>query len=135
MGIFKAQKAGSQNQELIVGRLTGVMDLKIFYKGKHRGKRQTKTPIQILFQERLFVREERGRRGDKCLSSPGHNACADQPCSLLCLPQPGHKHTCVCPDGVPMVTMPEGELQCKCPFGYQLRNKTCVKTGETRQRP
>ncbi|RVE64659.1 hypothetical protein OJAV_G00128190 [Oryzias javanicus] len=94
MGIFKAPKAGSQNNELIVGRLTGVMDLKIFYKAKHRG----------------------------------HNACADQPCSLLCLPQPGHKHTCVCPDGVPMVTMPDGELQCKCPFGYQLKNKTCVKT-------
>lgn len=38
MGIFKAPKAGSQNNELIVGRLTGVMDLKIFYKGKNRGK-------------------------------------------------------------------------------------------------
>uniref|UniRef100_A0A672I1R6 Sortilin-related receptor n=1 Tax=Salarias fasciatus TaxID=181472 RepID=A0A672I1R6_SALFA len=36
MGIFKAPKAGSQNNELIVGRLTGVMDLKIFYKGKNR---------------------------------------------------------------------------------------------------
>lgn len=38
MGIFKAPKVGSQNSELIVGRLTGVMDLKIFYKGKNRGK-------------------------------------------------------------------------------------------------
>lgn len=38
MGIFKAPKAGSQNNELIVGRLTGVMDLKIFYKGKNRGE-------------------------------------------------------------------------------------------------
>uniref|UniRef100_A0A1A7WSZ5 Sortilin-related receptor n=1 Tax=Iconisemion striatum TaxID=60296 RepID=A0A1A7WSZ5_9TELE len=37
MGIFKASKAGSQSSELIVGRLTGVMDLKIFYKGKNRG--------------------------------------------------------------------------------------------------
>lgn len=40
MGIFKAPKTGSQNNELIVGRLTGVMDLKIFYKGKSRGKEQ-----------------------------------------------------------------------------------------------
>lgn len=40
MGIFKAPKAGSQNNELIVGRLTGVMDLKIFYKGKNRGEDQ-----------------------------------------------------------------------------------------------
>ncbi|XP_069003442.1 sortilin-related receptor isoform X1 [Embiotoca jacksoni] len=94
MGIFKAPKAGSQSNELIVGRLTGVMDLKIFYKGKSRG----------------------------------HNACADQPCSLLCLPQPGHRHTCVCPDGTPTVTMPNGELQCQCPTGYQLQNNTCVKT-------
>lgn len=61
---------------------------------------------------------------------PGHNACADQPCSLLCLPQPGHRHTCVCPDGAPTVTMPNGELQCQCPTGYQLQNNTCVKTGE-----
>ncbi|KAF0030311.1 hypothetical protein F2P81_017042 [Scophthalmus maximus] len=94
MGIFKAPKAGSQSNELIVGRLTGVMDLKIFYKGKNRG----------------------------------HNACADQPCSLLCLPQPGHRHTCVCPDGTPTVTMPNGELQCQCPTSYQLQNNTCVKT-------
>ncbi|XP_039862395.1 sortilin-related receptor isoform X1 [Simochromis diagramma] len=94
MGIFKAPKAGSQNNELIVGRLTGVMDLKIFYKGKNRG----------------------------------HNACADQPCSLLCLPQPGHRHTCVCPDGAPTLTTPSGELQCQCPQGYQLHNNTCIKT-------
>ena len=40
MGIFKAPKAGSQSNELIVGRLTGVMDLKIFYKGKARGERE-----------------------------------------------------------------------------------------------
>lgn len=40
MGIFKAPKSGSQSNELIVGRLTGVMDLKIFYKGKNRGKKQ-----------------------------------------------------------------------------------------------
>ncbi|KAL0973055.1 hypothetical protein UPYG_G00198300 [Umbra pygmaea] len=97
MGIFKAPKAGSQDNELIVGRLTGVMDLKIFYKGKTRG----------------------------------HNACADQPCSLLCLPLPGHRHTCVCPDGAPTTTLPNGELQCQCPTGYQLHNNTCVKTEHT----
>lgn len=61
---------------------------------------------------------------------PGHNACADQPCSLLCLPQPGHRHTCVCPDGVPTVTKANGEVQCECPTGYQPRNNTCVKTGK-----
>ncbi|KAM6959084.1 sortilin-related receptor [Aplochiton taeniatus] len=94
MGIFKAPKVGSQNNELIVGRLTGVMDLKIFYKGKHRG----------------------------------HNACADQPCSLLCLPQPGHRHTCICPDGSNSTSLPDGQLQCQCPPGYQLHNNTCVKT-------
>ncbi|MEQ2255723.1 hypothetical protein ILYODFUR_016866 [Ilyodon furcidens] len=97
MGIFKAPKAGSENNELIVGRLTGVMDLKIFYKGKSRG----------------------------------HNACADQPCSLLCLPQPSHRHTCVCPDGAPTLTMPNGELQCQCPPGYQLQNNTCIKTAHS----
>ena len=43
MGIFKAPKAGSQSNELIVGRLTGVMDLKIFYKGKNRGEDQSLT--------------------------------------------------------------------------------------------
>lgn len=43
-GIFKASKAGSKDNELIVGRLTGVMDLKIFYKGKTRGERQAAKP-------------------------------------------------------------------------------------------
>lgn len=38
MGIFKAPKSGSPDSELLVGRLTGVMDLKIFYKGKTRGQ-------------------------------------------------------------------------------------------------
>lgn len=38
MGIFKAPKAGSQSGELMVGGLTGVMDLKIFYRGKNRGE-------------------------------------------------------------------------------------------------
>ncbi|TSX58295.1 Sortilin-related receptor [Bagarius yarrelli] len=97
MGIFKAPKSGSPNSELLVGKLTGVMDLKIFYKGKDRG----------------------------------HNACADQPCTLLCLPQPGHRHSCVCPDGVGTTRLPSGELQCQCPSGYQLWNNTCVKTEHT----
>lgn len=39
MGIFKAPKTGTQSNELIVGRLTGVMDLKIFYKGKNGGEK------------------------------------------------------------------------------------------------
>lgn len=63
---------------------------------------------------------------------PGRNSCADQPCSLLCLPQPDQRHTCVCPDGAPTTTLPNGDLQCQCPSGYQLRNNTCVKTGEER---
>nr|XP_061781469.1 sortilin-related receptor-like isoform X2 [Nerophis lumbriciformis] len=94
MGIFKAPKTGSTSNELIIGRLTGVMDLKIFYNGKNKG----------------------------------HNACADQPCSLLCLPQPGHRHTCICPEGSPTTTTSDGQLQCQCPTRYQLQNTTCVKT-------
>ena len=39
MGIFKAPKSGSPDGELLVGSLTGVMDLKIFYKGKTKGQR------------------------------------------------------------------------------------------------
>lgn len=38
MGIFKALKTVSSSSELLVGRLTGVMDLKIFYKGKIEGE-------------------------------------------------------------------------------------------------
>ncbi|XP_048838564.1 LOW QUALITY PROTEIN: sortilin-related receptor [Brienomyrus brachyistius] len=97
MGIFKASKSGSLDSELLVGRLTGVMDLKIFYRGKTKG----------------------------------HNACADQPCSLLCLPRPGHRHTCVCPEGAPTKQLPSGELQCQCPVGYHLQNNTCVKMERT----
>ncbi len=38
MGIFKAPKSGSPDSEMLVSRLTGVMDLKIFYKGKNIGQ-------------------------------------------------------------------------------------------------
>lgn len=48
MGIFKAPKSGSLSNELIVGRLTGVMDLKIFYKGKNRGKKQEVGKLTII---------------------------------------------------------------------------------------
>lgn len=78
----------------------------------------------VLFLSLLFV----------CVFAAGHNACADQPCTLLCLPQPGHSHSCVCPDGVASTRLPSGELQCQCPSGYQLMNGTCVKTGENRTR-
>lgn len=40
MGIFKAPKVGSRSSELIVGGLTGVMDLKIFYRGKSKGEKE-----------------------------------------------------------------------------------------------
>lgn len=47
MGVFKAPKVGSHSSELIVGRLTGVMDLKIFYKGKNRGEESGMRPESL----------------------------------------------------------------------------------------
>lgn len=125
MGIFKAPKAGSQSGELMVGGLTGVMDLKIFYRGKNRGEGAGRLPGGgVSAAARLALA--------RLLSlPPGHNACIDWPCSLLCLPRPGHQHTCVCPDGAPTASAPDSEPQCRCPSGYQLQNKTCIKTGET----
>lgn len=61
MGIFKAPKAGSQSNELIVGRLTGVMDLKIFYKGKNQGEEsrsRSKAQLKSL-AEMLGVQSEK----------------------------------------------------------------------------
>ncbi|CAB1348795.1 unnamed protein product, partial [Coregonus sp. 'balchen'] len=89
-GIFKAPKAGSKDNELIVGRLTGVMDLKIFYKGKTRGNNAcADQPCSLL-----------------CLPLPGHRHTSTTSCdpsiqfrcvaSGSCIPlafKLGH-HTC-----------------------------------------
>ena len=63
------------------------------------------------------------------VSSPGSNACASWPCSLLCLPKADGGRSCRCPDGVSSSVLPSGDLMCECPHGYQLKNHTCVKEG------
>lgn len=63
------------------------------------------------------------------VSSPGSNACASRPCSLLCLPKADGGRSCRCPDGVSSSVLPSGDLMCECPHGYQLKNHTCVKEG------
>uniref|UniRef100_A0A672I0N3 Sortilin-related receptor n=1 Tax=Salarias fasciatus TaxID=181472 RepID=A0A672I0N3_SALFA len=75
MGIFKAPKAGSQNNELIVGRLTGVMDLKIFYKGKNRAVQPRRAAVSVCLPNQY--RCSNGR----CISSiwkcDSDNDCGD----------------------------------------------------------
>ncbi|KAF3847223.1 hypothetical protein F7725_020251, partial [Dissostichus mawsoni] len=81
MGIFKAPKAGSQSNELIVGRLTGVMDLKIFYKGKNRaptitmpnGEVQCQCPTGYLLKNNTCIKTEHS-----CL--PNQYRCSNGRC-------------------------------------------------------
>lgn len=68
MGIFKAPKAGSQSNELIVGRLTGVMDLKIFYKQKTRGTelKISLTKLVLLLKSLTFYHSTLTERHTAC---------------------------------------------------------------------
>uniref|UniRef100_A0A671NK63 Sortilin-related receptor n=1 Tax=Sinocyclocheilus anshuiensis TaxID=1608454 RepID=A0A671NK63_9TELE len=83
MGIFKAPKSGSPDIEMLVGRLTGVMDLKIFYKGKNRGQNAcVDQPCSLL-----------------CLPQPGnkhHCVCPDGVSTTIL---PSGEHQCQCPSG------------------------------------
>uniref|UniRef100_A0A672QD42 Sortilin-related receptor n=1 Tax=Sinocyclocheilus grahami TaxID=75366 RepID=A0A672QD42_SINGR len=83
MGIFKAPKSGSPDIEMLVGGLTGVMDLKIFYKGKNRGQNAcVDQPCSLL-----------------CLPQPGnkhHCVCPDGVSTTIL---PSGEHQCQCPSG------------------------------------
>ncbi|XP_052472847.1 sortilin-related receptor [Carassius gibelio] len=83
LGIFKAPKSGSPDVEMLVGRLTGVMDLKIFYKGKNRGQNAcVDQPCSLL-----------------CLPQPEnkhHCVCPDGVSSTIL---PSGEHQCQCPSG------------------------------------
>ncbi|KAG2470136.1 SORL protein, partial [Polypterus senegalus] len=87
MGIFKAPKTGSVETELLVGRLTGVMDLKVFYKGKISGNNEcTGKPCRLL-----------------CLPKPdnGHTCVCpmDEHSSVL----PSGELQCDCPKGYQLI--------------------------------
>ncbi|XP_046891253.1 sortilin-related receptor isoform X1 [Hypomesus transpacificus] len=113
MGIFKAPKAGSQSNELIVGRLTGVMDLKIFYKGKARGHNAcVDLPCSLL-----------------CLPQPGHRHTCVCPDGVPSTPLPSGQLRCQCPPNYQLVnnTCVKTEHSCQ-PNQYQCSNGRCISS-------
>ncbi|KAJ3591191.1 hypothetical protein NHX12_009138 [Muraenolepis orangiensis] len=92
MGIFKAPKSGSPSNELIIGRLIGVMDLKIFYKGKARGHNAcSERPCSLLCVPLPGKRHT-------CICPDGTPTVATDSGELRCQCPPGyllHNATCV----------------------------------------
>ncbi|XP_051788146.1 sortilin-related receptor isoform X1 [Erpetoichthys calabaricus] len=111
MGIFKAPKTGSVETELLVGRLTGVMDLKVFYKGKISGNNGcTGKPCRLL-----------------CLPKPdnGHSCVCptDDHTSVL----PSGELQCDCPQGYQLInsTCIREATTCQ-PNQYRCSNGNCI---------
>ncbi|KAM7399797.1 hypothetical protein PAMP_019041 [Pampus punctatissimus] len=113
MGIFKAPKAGSQSNELIVGRLSGVMDLKIFYKGKNRGQNAcADQPCSLL-----------------CLPQPGHRHTCVCPDGTPTITMPNGELQCQCPTGYQRHNNTCVKTEHSClPNQYRCSNGRCISS-------
>ncbi|XP_076146177.1 sortilin-related receptor [Alosa pseudoharengus] len=113
MGIFKAPKAGSPDSELLVGSLTGVMDLKIFYKGKTRGSNAcVDQPCSLL-----------------CLPQPGQGHACVCPEGTPTTTLPSGELQCQCPHGYQRHnnTCVKQEHTCQ-PNQYRCSNGKCISS-------
>uniref|UniRef100_A0A673K6R7 Sortilin-related receptor n=1 Tax=Sinocyclocheilus rhinocerous TaxID=307959 RepID=A0A673K6R7_9TELE len=113
MGIFKAPKSGSPDIEMLVGRLTGVMDLKIFYKGKNRGQNAcVDQPCSLL-----------------CLPQPGnkhHCVCPDGVSTTIL---PSGEHQCQCPSGYQLRNNTCVKTEHTClPNQHRCANGKCISS-------
>ncbi|XDV32386.1 hypothetical protein PO909_003231 [Leuciscus waleckii] len=113
MGIFKAPKSGSPDSEMIVGRLTGVMDLKIFYKGKNKGQNAcVDQPCSLL-----------------CLPQPGnkhHCVCPDGVSSTIL---PSGEPQCQCPSGYELHNNTCVKTEHTClPNQHRCANGKCISS-------
>ncbi|KAG7282266.1 hypothetical protein CRUP_033793 [Coryphaenoides rupestris] len=113
MGIFKAPKSGSPNNELMIGRLIGVMDLKIFYKGKARGRNAcADQPCSLL-----------------CLPLPGHHHTCVCPDGSPTVARTNGELPCQCPPGYQLqnATCIKTEHSC-LPNQYHCSNGRCISS-------
>uniref|UniRef100_A0A671K1R9 Sortilin-related receptor n=1 Tax=Sinocyclocheilus anshuiensis TaxID=1608454 RepID=A0A671K1R9_9TELE len=113
MGIFKAPKSGSPDSEMLVGRLTGVMDLKIFYKGKNRGQNAcVDQPCSLL-----------------CLPQPEnkhHCVCPDGVSTTIL---PSGEHQCQCPGGYQLRNNTCVKTEHTClPNQHRCTNGKCISS-------
>ncbi|KAJ8276085.1 hypothetical protein COCON_G00078370 [Conger conger] len=113
MGIFKAPKSGGTEAEQLLGRLSGVMDLKIFYKGKTSGRNGcSDQPCSLL-----------------CLPQPGGLHSCVCPDGVPSTRLPSGEVQCQCPSEYHMLngTCVKSEYTC-LPNQYRCSNGKCISS-------
>ncbi|TRY94352.1 hypothetical protein DNTS_000097, partial [Danionella cerebrum] len=113
MGIFKAPKSGSPDSEMLVGRLTGVMDLKIFYKGKNTGQNAcVDQPCSLL-----------------CLPQPGNQHQCVCPDGVSSTVLPSGEQQCQCPSGYQLLNNTCIKTEHTClPNQHRCANGRCISS-------
>ncbi|XP_077313881.1 sortilin-related receptor [Lithobates pipiens] len=113
LSIFRASKYNGAQSEVLIGRLSGVMDMKIFYKGKWNGENAcSSSPCSLL----CLPKQNKGR---VCRCPDGGKEQTS----------PSGEVQCDCPHGYQLKNRTCVKIENKClPSQYRCSNGNCISS-------